>query len=596
MLGALHHVRLAMPAGEEAVGRARPESSVAPPAKAAAALGRTRWAFRWLIAAFLLLTGAGAAAARDQLVIGITQYPGNLNPDIESMAAKAYVLGMTQRPLTVYDQSWHLVCMLCTMLPTFENGRAVREKAPDGKEGVALTYTLEPHATWGDGVPVTTKDVLFTWEVGRNPQSGITNAELYRRIWKIEAVDDKTFVVHDDKLDFDYNAINDFRVLPEHLERRVFEADPAAWRNRTLFDADPTNPGLAFGPYRIVGIVPGSSITLERNPTWWGERPAFDRIVVKAIESTASLEANLLSGDVDMTDGALGLSIDQAIAFAKRHADRFRVVFKPGLFYEHVDLMLGNPILADRRVRQALLYGADRAAISQRLFDGRQPVAATFVHPLDWVHTNDVQHYPYDPAKAAALLDAAGWKKGAGGLRRDARGDVMRLELMTTAGDRSRELVEQVLQSQWRQLGVDVQIKNQPARVLFGQTLTRRSFTGMAMFAWISSPENPPRSTLRSDEIPSAANGWTGQNYGGYSNPEMDRLIDAIEVELDRDKRQALWARLQQLYAEDLPALPLFFRAEPHIWPLWLEGVEPTGQMAPTTLWIERWRDAGPAG
>ncbi len=555
-----------------------------------------RRASRWLLAALLVLAGAGTAAARDQLVIGITQFPSNLNPNIESMAAKAYVLGMTQRPLTVYDQSWHLVCMLCTELPTFENKRAVRETTPDGKAGVALTYTLQPKATWGDGVPVTTKDVLFTWEVGRNEQSGVSNAELYRRIWKIDAVDDKTFVVHDDKLDFDYNAINDFRVLPAHLERKVFEADPATYRNRTLFDADPTNPGLAFGPYRITRIVPGSSIVLERNPTWWGKPPAFARIVVKAIENTAALEANLLSGDIDMTDGALGLSIDQAIAFEKRHGDRFRVLFKPGLFYEHVDLMLQNPILADRRVRQALLYGADRAAISQRLFGGRQPVADTFVHPLDWVHTDDVQHYAYDPTKAAALLDEAGWKKGAGGLRRDAKGDVLRLDLMTTAGDRTRELVEQVLQSGWRQLGIDVQIKNQPARVLFGQTLTHRRFTGMAMFAWISSPENPPRSTLHSEEIPSAANGWSGQNYGGYNNPEMDRLIDAIEVELDRDKRRALWVQLQQLYAEDLPALPLYFRAEPHVWPRWLEGVEPTGQMAPTTLWIEQWRDAGSGG
>ncbi len=544
----------------------------------------------------LVLAGAGAAVARDQLVIGITQFPSNLNPNVDSMAAKSYVLGMTQRPLTVYDQHWQLVCMLCTELPTLENGRAVRETAPGGKAGVAVTYTIQPHATWGDGVPVTTKDVLFTWEVGRNPRSGVSNAELYRRIWKVDLVDDKTFVLHDDKLDFQYNAINDFRLLPEHLERKVFEADPATWRNRTLFDADPTNPGLAFGPYRISKIVPGSSIVLERNPTWWGEPPAFERIVVKAIENTAALEANLLSGDVDMTDGTLGLSLDQAIAFEKRHADRFRVVFKPGLFYEHVDLMLENPILADVRVRQALLYGADRAAISQRLFDGRQPVADTFVHPLDWVHTDDVQRYPYDPAKAAALLDAAGWTKGPGGLRRDARGNVVRLELMTTAGDRTRELVEQVLQSQWRQLGVDVQIRNEPARVLFGQTVQRRLFTGMVMYAWISSPENPPRSTLRSDEIPTAANGWAGQNTGGYSNPRVDELIDAIEVELDRDKRRRLWVELQQIYARDLPALPLYFRAEAHIWPRWLEGVEPTGQMAPTTLWIEHWRDAGPAG
>ena len=186
---------------------------------------------------------------------------------------------------------------------------------------MAVTYTIQPRATWGDGVPVTTKDVLFTWEVGGLPQSGVGNAELHRRIWKVDLVDDKTFVLHDEKLDFQYNAINDFRVLPEHLERNIFEADPATYRNRTLFDADPTNPGLAFGPYRIIKIVPGSSVALEQNATWWGDGPAFGRIVVKAIESTARRSRPTCSpGDVDMTDGTLGLSIDQAIAFAKRHA------------------------------------------------------------------------------------------------------------------------------------------------------------------------------------------------------------------------------------------------------------------------------------
>jgi peptide/nickel transport system substrate-binding protein len=114
----------------------------------------------------------------------------------------------------------------------------------------------------------------------------------------------------------------------------------------------------------------------------------------------------------------------------------------------------------------------------------------------------------------------------------------------------------------------------------------------MAMFAWISSPENVPRSSLHSQEVPSEANGWSGQNYTGYANPAMDRLLLAIETELDRERRKELWRELQRIYAEDLPALPLFFRAEPHVWPRWLEGVAPTGHMAPTSLWVERWRVA----
>ena len=174
-------------------------------------------------------------------------------------------------------------------------------------------------------------------------------------------------------------------------------------------------------------------------------------------------------------------------------------------------------------------------------------------------------------------------------MRYNAKGEKLSLELMTTAGNRSRELVEQVLQSQWRQAGVDIRIRNQPARVFFGETVTKRQFSAMAMFAWISAPESVPRTTLDSDSIPTEANNWSGQNYTGFKNKEVDGLIEAIETELDREKRRAMWHRLQQIYAEDLPAIPLYFRAEPYILPKWLTGVRPTGHQGTTTLWIERW-------
>lgn len=541
----------------------------------------------------LSLALPAAAAERRELVIGISQFPSNLHPNIDSMAAKSYVHGMTMRPFTAYDETWELACLLCEELPTLENGKAVRETAPDGGQGVALTYTIKDGATWGDGVPVTTADVLFTWEFGRHPESGVTNAELYRRLWKVDVVDARTFTLHDSKLSFSYNAINDFRLLPAHLERPVFEQDPRTYRNRTLYDTAPTDPGLGFGPYRITGHRPGSEIVLERNPTWYGEAPWFDRITVRTIESTTALEANLLAGGIDMIEGELGLALDQALAFERRHGDRYTVLYKPGLVYEHIDVDLDNPILADARVRQALLHGIDREGISQSLFAGRQPVADTSVNPLDWVHSAEVPHYAFDPERAAALLDEAGWRPGPDGVRRDAEGRRLRLRLMTTAGARSRELVQQVIQSQWQALGIETVIDNEPARVFFGETLARRRFGGLALFAWISSPENVPRSTLHSEEIPSEANGWAGQNYTGYRNPEMDRLIDAIEVELDRDRRKALWGELQRLYATDLPALPLWFRANPHIWPKWLTGVVPTGHLVPTTMTVERWRVTG---
>ncbi len=549
---------------------------------------------RRLLAILLLTLLAGlpgaARAAKDELVIGITQFPSTFHPNINSMAAKSYILAMAQRPFTTYDADWQLICMLCTELPTIENGQAVIEKQDDGSDGIALTYTIRPDATWGDGTPITTADVEFTYQVGAHPESGISNAELYRRITALDVVDARTFVMHVDRVTFEYNAINDFRLLPAHLERPVFEEDPAGYRTRTRFDTETANPGLYFGPYRITEVSSGAFVVLEPNPTWWGEPPFFRRIVVKVIENTAALEANLLSGGIDMIAGELGLTIDQALAFEKRHGPAYRIEYEPGLVYEHIDLNLDNPILADARVRKALIMGLDREAMSQQLFEGRQPVAHTSVNPLDWVYTDDVPQYREDLAAAATLLDEAGWRQLRDGVRHNAAGAPLALELMSTAGNRTRELVEQVLQSQWRRLGIDVRIRNEPARVFFGETTSKRRFSAMAMFAWISAPENVPRTTLHSEEIPTEANGWAGQNYPGYRNPEMDQLIDAIEVELDRAKREAMWHRLQQIYAEDLPALPLYFRANPHIWPLWLDGVTPTGHQYASTLWVEHWR------
>ena len=553
------------------------------------------------------LIGATGSAAREQLVIGINQFPIMLHPSIDAMLAKSYVLGFTERPFTTYDDKWELICMLCTELPTIESGMAKIEDLPVGYQrppgttfcktadpalatkGMAVTYTIQPNATWGDGTPITTDDVLFTYEVGRHEKSGITNSEFYRRIVKIDAIDKKTFTMHFDRVEAGYNGINDFLLLPAHLERAAF-ADPAEYRTRTTYNTDPTNPGLWFGPYRVTSIEPGAQIVLEENPTWWGPKPQIKRVVIKAIENTAALEANLLSGAVDYIAGELGLSIDQAIAFEQRHKDDYDILYKPVLYYEHLTPNHDNPIFADKRVRQALLYALDREALSQQLFAGRQKVADTSINPLDWVYTDQVRTYPYDPAQAAALLDAAGWTLGTDGLRHDASGKPLSFELMTTAGERVRELVQQVLQSQWKAVGADVRIKNEPARVLFGETITKRRFTGMAMFAWLSSPENVPRTTLHSTMVPSEANGWAGQNYANNRNQEMDDLMDCMEIELDRSKREVMWHKLQALYAEELPDLPLYFRSQAFIFPKWLKGITPTGHQYQSSLWAEQWR------
>ena len=531
-----------------------------------------------------------AAHAKDELVVAMTQMPGTWNPVISSMLAKSLIANMTARPLTAYDANWKLVCLACTELPTVENGKARVIDLPDGKKGMEIDFELRD-LRWGDGVPVTTKDVAFTLEVGRHPLSGVASAEGYKRVLKLDSKDDRRFTMTIDRVTFDYNS-SALLLLPAHIEKPIFEANPAEYRNKTAFDTQPTNPGLAFGPYRLTEIVSGSRITLEQNPTWTGEKPHFKRIVVRIIENTAALEANLLAGGVDYVLGELGLSLDQAISFEKRHGTKYDVIYKPALIWEHIDVNLDNKLLADKRVRQAMLLAIDRKAISEKLFDGKQPIAHGGISDLDPMFSPTARQYGYDPAEAKMLLDAAGFSTIRNNVRQNAAGERLSIELGTTAGNRVRELLAQVIQSQLRQVGIEVRIKAEPPRIFF-DVMNKRNYSGLGMYAWVQRPEGVPRSTLHSKEIPTAENGWSGQNYPGYANPAMDRALDDAERELLVDKRRGFFAEIQKIAADDLPSLPLFFRVDPFVIPKALKGVTPTGTLNSSTLWVERWRWEG---
>ncbi|MBN9514056.1 MAG: peptide ABC transporter substrate-binding protein [Alphaproteobacteria bacterium] len=548
---------------------------------------------RRFLASLLALAAlvASPAQAKDELVVALTQMPGTWNPVISSMLAKSLIANMTARPLTAYDADWKLVCLACTELPTVENGKARVIDLPDGKKGMEIDVELRD-LRWGDGVPVTTKDVAFTLEVGKHPLSGVASSEGYKRVLKLDVKDDRRFTMTIDRVTFDYNS-SALLLLPAHIEKPIFEANPAEYRNKTAYDTQSTNPGLAFGPYRIVEIVPGSRITLEQNSTWTGEKPYFKRIVVKIIENTAALEANLLSGGVDYVLGELGLSLDQAIAFEKRHGAKYNVIYKPALIWEHIDVNLDNKLLADKRVRQAMLLAIDRKAISEKLFDGKQPIAHGGISDLDPMFSPTARQYNYDPTAAKKLLDDAGFSTIRNNVRQNAAGERLSIELGTTAGNRVRELVAQVIQSQLRQVGIEARIKADPPRLFF-EVMNRRNYGGLGMYAWVQRPGGVPRSTLHSKEIPTAENGWSGQNYPGYANPQMDKALDDAERELDVDKRRAFFAEIQKLAADDLPSLPLFFRVDPFVIPKALKGVTPTGTLNSSTLWIEQWRWEGP--
>ncbi len=533
--------------------------------------------------------GAGPAAAKDSLVIGVAQFPANLHPYIGAQTVQSYVLGLSIRRITAFDVNGDIVCLLCAQMPTLQNGLVRREPHPGAPDGLAVTIQLKPGLHWGDGVPLTARDIAFTWKVGHDPNAGFANPHPWTRATSVDVVDDRTAVLHLDRTDTSYALWDE--VLPEHIEGPVYDAAtaPGDYITHTLYNREPTNPGLWDGPFVVSGYQANNSVGFTPNPHWAGRAPGLARITARLLENTATLQANLLSGDVDMTPSGIGLTIDQAVALQKQHGSQFVFIYRPQLSYEHIDVQMGNPILQDERVRKAMLLGVDVKSIVDRLFSGHADIARSFINGLDSHYIADVPTYGYDPAAARSLLDAAGWTPGPDGIRRNAAGDRLSFEFSTTSGNRVRELTQQVMQSQWKAVGIEVTIRNQPSRTFFGQLLKHREFTGLIEYASTLEVDQVPLLRLATAYIPTAANNWSGQNYAGISDPQLDADIAAAQYELEPARQQALWADMQRIYATRMLALPLYFRVDPDVVPTWLTGYAATGKESYTTYWAENW-------
>ncbi len=547
------------------------------------------------LAAFaMLVASVMPAAAKDDLVIGIGEFPSSVHPLIDVSSIKSYVVAFGQRAISAYVND-RLICLLCAEVPSLDNGLAKLVDEPGGGKGLEVTIKLLPNLRWGDGQPVTANDVAFTVRVAQDPSVGFMNINAWSRADAARVVDDQTVVLHLPKPIISYAQWD--QILPEHIEGPIYARAHSAgdYINTTAYSHDPTNPGLWNGPYLLTKYDIGAQVVVEPNPYWPGIpatgnlKASFKHIVLRFIGDTAALQANLLSGDIDVDSF---LTLDQVQALKAREPDRFNYYsFPPSLTYTHVDVQKDNPILQDVRVRRALLMAIDRQTLNAKLFGGMNLVLNSFVSPKDEHYDPDIPSIPYDPAGARTLLAEAGWTPGPDGVCRNAAGDRLAFEFLSTAGVRYRELEMAVMQSQWRQVGVEATLRFEPSRTMFGTTARHRSYGGLMLYNWTDHPGVSPRRTLGTDQIPTAGNNWSGANYAGFSNKQFDADIAAVETELDPAHQMAAYADMQRIYAEALPALPLFIDAGLIALPKWLD-VSGTGRLAPEQA--ETWRANSP--
>jgi peptide/nickel transport system substrate-binding protein len=501
---------------------------------------------------------SGPAAGRDNVVVGMAQEPGTVNPLFAEMAASLSIIATLFTSDVQRDNTWRLFPQGVRALPTLRDGTwALRGK------GMVLTWEVKPRS-WHDGRPVTCADYLFPHALAKDDQVPVVVRDLTRRIEDVRCTsrpDGLEIVVHwRERYAYANQTITEYGALPRHVLEPLYRTNPSRM-NEAPFGNDP-KATVGDGRYRLVEWRKGSSLTVEAVPNHpvFGT-PAIKRVTWRFIPDTNALVANMLAGSIDAIS-TIGISFDQAVQLERLGRGRFNVFFEPGLVWEHIDFNLDNPLLRDVRVRRAMVHAINRNAIVRQLFQGRQAVSDTYLPPRHPGYTDRVERYPYNPDRARVLLKAAGFFPDLDGILRDAAGNRLVLELNTTAGNRLREQIAQIIQADLRKVGIGLTIKNYPARVLLSDVTNKRSFPGLVMYAWILSPTSDCDSLYTSDGIPRARNGWAGQNYPGYANPEMDTRCKAASREIDEGKRNALLNDTAIIFSRDLPAIPLYVRAQ----------------------------------
>lgn len=550
----------------------------------------------WLLAAVALavipqalaspapLDPAQPAAGPDTVVIGTSGEPEILNP---LLAPGPLTLSSIIPVLFTYD------VMLDAMWRPFPQGVEYLPSVGTGTwklagENMTLVWKIRPR-NWHDGRPVTCADYVFSHRLARDERTSVDpGADIRALINRIDNVScpkgaDGLEVAVAWKERYAYanlTVIGQFTRMPRHLVEPFYRANPSTLRTAP-YGNDPKFT-IGDGPYRLVEWQKGASLTVEAvaNHPIFGT-PKIKRITWRFMPQDA-LVANMLSGAIDAIS-TVGVGLDQAVEVERQAKDRVKVFFDPGLIWEHIDFKLDNPLLQDVRVRRAIAHGINRTQIAQQLFQGKQPVSHTYLPPRHPGYTDAVQKYPYDPARARALLQQAGFGPGPDGIMRNAAGQRLSLEINTTTGNRDREQIEQIIQEQLRKVGIEITILNFPPRVFFAEFTDRRKFKALAMYAWVFDPQSDCNLFYTSTDIPSEANGMRGANYPGYRNAEMDRVCKAASREVRETERNKLLNESAQIFSRDLPALPLFFR-------VWVPAVKVGLQnFTPRGLATETW-------
>jgi peptide/nickel transport system substrate-binding protein len=407
------------------------------------------------------------------------------------------------------------------------------------KDDLSYTFYLRDDVRWHDGTPFSADDVVFTIDVLRAPgfQGPPGLAELWRTV-QVERFDPYTVRLTLSEPFAPFLSFTTIGLLPAHL----LQDTPAEQLPEHPFNLQP----MGTGPFKI-GEVTSQHALLLAHEDYYAGRPFLDQIEFVFYPDYASVLAAHRSGEVH------GIAHVPADYMGRVLAEENLSVYSATLAgYGLVFLNLERPIFQEVEVRQALLWGLDRQKIIDQLLDSQAVVASGPVLPFSWAFEADVQHYSYDPARAVALLEEAGWTDGDGDGVRE-KGD-LRLQFgLLSNDDATRIQIINELTRQWAAIGVRAVPQTAGVSGVVRDFLMPRNFDAV-LYEWQRLPADPdPYAQWHSTQTQSP-----GQNFGVYRNDEADLIMEQARRTTDPLRRATLYRDLQRILAEEVPALPLY--------------------------------------
>jgi len=427
-----------------------------------------------------------------------------------------------------------------------------------------VKWTINPKAVWSDGVPVTSDDLYYFWQSCNNKvdpgepvnKDGSTAVDCvspdgYDKITKFTKVDAKTAEAVFSEPVAEYQTLFSTPMPPAHIARAKGQD---AWAKAFV-----SSPIVSAGPYMLKSYTKGESLTLEKNPHFWGTPAHLDTITFRFFQKSSQIPEALANNEVDVIYPTTP-QIDTIANVDKISDVTSTTTFGPQ--WEHLTFNLANSILADVNVRKAIILGIDRQRIVDTLmkpFSDKATVLNNHVYVNNQAeyqnNAGDLEHQ--NVAQAKQLLDQAGWTVPAGGTIREKGGKKLSLRIITTGGNTTRENTEKEVQSELKDIGIDLKIDNRPGNDAFsvifpapGGPSTAGDWD-IALFAWIGGVA-PAIGTAPTYET------GAGNNPGGYSNKQVDALFAQAEQEVDTTKRVEDLNQIDKLLWADPPDVPLY--------------------------------------